>query len=98
LRYGESVTLTAYNGYLYSWSLANETYGVLSSRSGMMVTYTSICDPATPVSQVVKVTSTFSANSAYVSSTNGSSATNTAEAYITHISSTSDLITAASAP
>lgn len=97
LRYGESVTLTAYNGYIYTWSLANESYGMLSSRSGMMVTYTSFYDPPTPVVQVVKVTSSFSDNSVSASSTNSSS-TNTAEAYITHIPATSDLVSAASTP
>lgn len=98
LRYGESVTLTAYNGYVYTWSLANETYGMLSARSGMTVTYTSYYDPPTPVVQVVRVTSSFSDNGGGSSSTNSSSSTNTAEAYITHIPATSDLVSAASTP
>jgi len=97
LRYGESVTLTAYNGYVYEWSLQNETYGKLSSRSGMMVTYTSISDPASPQIQVITVSSTFSDNS-----DSGSGSTNpishTAEAYITHIPATSDLVSVSSAP
>ncbi len=31
LRYGESVTLTAYDGYIYDWSLQNETYGKINT-------------------------------------------------------------------
>ena len=95
LRYKESVTLTAYNGYIYAWSLQNETYGKLSSRSGMMVTYTSMSDPATPQLQIITVTSTFSDNSDSGSGSNPVS--HTAEAYITHISATSDLASASSA-
>ena len=98
LRYGESVTLTAYNGYIYSWSLANDTYGMLSSRSGMMVTYTSIYDPPTPVVQVITVNSSFSDNGGGGGSTNSGPSTNTAAAYITHIPATSDLVSAVSAP
>jgi len=96
LRYRESVTLTAYNGYIYDWSLANETYGVLSSRRGMMVTYTSISDPATPQVQVITVTSTFSENDSGTTSSNP--VTHTAQAYITHIPATSDLATVSSSP
>ncbi len=96
LRYGESVTLTAYNGYVYEWSLQNETYGKLSSRSGMMVIYTSISDPTSPQLQIVTVTSTFSDNSDSGSGSNPVS--HTAEAYITHIPATSDLASVSSAP
>ena len=96
LRYGESVTLTAYNGYVYEWSLQNETYGRLSSRSGMMVTYTSMSDPASPQLQIITVSSTFSDNSDSGSGSNPVS--HTAEAYITHIPLTSDLASASSAP
>jgi hypothetical protein len=86
LRYGESVTLTAYNGYIYTWSLQNNTWGTLDSRQGMMVTYTSICDPTAPQVQVITVTSTFTDNSGGSTGT-----TQTAQAYITHIPSTSDV-------
>jgi len=95
LRYGESVTLTAYNGYVYEWSLQNETYGKLSSRSGMMVTYTSISDPTSPQLQIITVTSTFSDNDSG-SSSSSNPVSHTAEAYITHISSTSDLASVSS--
>ena len=94
LRYGESVTLTAYNGYVYDWSLQNETYGKLSSRTGMMVTYTSISDPAAPQVQIITVNSTFSDNSDSGSGSNPVS--HTAEAYITHIPATSDLASVSS--
>jgi len=94
LRYGESVTLTAYNGYVYEWSLQNETYGKLSSRSGMMVTYTSITDPTSPQVQIITVTSTFSDNDS--GSTSSNPVSHTAEAYITHIPATSDLASVSS--
>lgn len=94
LRYGESVTLTAYNGYIYDWSLQTETMGRLNTRRGMMVTYTSLTDPVAPEVQVVKVTSTFTDNSPGSSS---NPVTQTAEAYITHIPFTSVVATASSA-
>ena len=96
LRYGESVTLTAYNGYVYEWSLQNETYGKLSSRSGTMVTYTSISDPVSPQLQIITVNSTFSDNDS--GSTSSNPVSHTAEAYITHIPLTSDLASVSSAP
>ena len=89
LRYKESVTLTAYNGYIYDWSLQNELWGKLNTRHGMMVTYTSILDPTSPQVQIITVTSTFSDNSGSGSGSNPVS--HTAEAYITHIPATSDL-------
>lgn len=95
LRYGESVTFTAYNGYIYTWTLQNDTWGLLSSRSGMTVTYKSIYDPTAPAIQVITVSSTFSDNN-----TGGSTGTvtQTAQAYITHIPATSDIVAAVSAP
>ncbi len=89
LKYGESVTLTARNGYEYDWSLTTPGIGVLSSYRGNQVVYKSIIDPASPQVQVVKVTSTFS-DSYYGggSSTGSTPVTHTAEAYITHIPST----------
>lgn len=98
LRYGESVTLTAYNGYIYAWSLQNESWGKLSSRSGIMVTYTSLYDPAAPALQIITVTSTFSDNSVSGASTNPAPTTNTAQAYITHIPATSLVGVAESSP
>jgi hypothetical protein len=96
LRYRESVTLTAYNGYIYDWSLQTESMGVLSTRRGMMVTYTSTSDPTSPQIQVITVSSTFSDNDSGSSSSNPVS--HTAQAYITHIPATSDLVTASSTP
>lgn len=94
LRYKESVTLTAYNGYIYDWSLQNESWGTLDTRHGMMVTYTSISDPTSPQLQIITVTSTFSDNSDSGSGSNPVS--HTAEAYITHIPATSDLTSVSS--
>jgi hypothetical protein len=96
LRYGESVTLTAYNGYEYEWSLQNTAWGTLSSRKGMMVTYRSIYDPPAAAVQVVTVTSTFVDDSTSNSGSNPVS--HTAVAYITHIPATSELVTAVSPP
>lgn len=96
LRYRESVTLTAYNGYVYDWTLENSSWGTLSSRQGMMVTYTSIIDPVTPQVQVITVTSTFSDNDS--GSTSSNPVSHTAQAYITHINTTSDLVTVSATP
>lgn len=98
LRYGESVTFTAYNGYIYSWSLQNESWGRLSARSGIMVTYTSLYDPVSPAVQVITVNSTFSDNTDSGSGSSTNPVSHTAEAYITHIPATSDLVTASSSP
>lgn len=96
LYYGESVTLTAKNGYIYTWSLSQDTWGTLSSRSGSTVTYKSLYDPTSVQVQIITVSSTFTDNSGAGSSTNGS-ATNTAQAYITLMpSSTSDVDAASS--
>lgn len=94
LRYGESVTLTAYNGYIYTWTLQNDSWGTLSSRSGVMVTYQSLYDPTAPAVQVITVTSTFT-------DTGGGGSNpvvQTATAYITHIPATSLVGVAASLP
>ena len=95
LRYRESVTLTAYNGYIYDWTIQDDSMGVLNSRRGMMVTYTSISDPTSPQVQVITVTSTFSDSD---SGSSSSPVSHTAQAYITHIPATSDLVTASSTP
>ncbi len=88
LRYGESVTLSAYNGYVYDWSLSDNAMGTLNRRRGQQVVYTSLSNPAEPSVQIVTVTSTFSDN-AGDAGTNASSSNaptvHQAEAYITHI-------------
>ena len=85
-----SITLTAQGGYVYSWSLSEESWGALNTRAGSQVIYTSLYEPTDdiPAVQVVTLTSTFS-NSGESSSTTNSSSTNshTAEAYITHMPS-----------
>ena len=86
IKYGQSLTLSALNGYVYTWSLSDNTMGALNARQGQQVTYTSLTDPATPVVQIITVSSTFSDAD---SSGTGSNApvVHTAEAYITHINS-----------
>ena len=84
LKYGQALTLSALNGYVYDWSLSDNTMGTLNTRRGQQVIYTSMTDPAAPVLQIITVTSTFSDNS---DSGTGSNAPviHSAEAYITHI-------------
>ena len=86
IKYGETLTLSALNGYVYEWSLSDNTLGTLNTRSGIQVTYTSLTDPASPVLQIITVSSTFSDTD---ESGTGSNApvVHTAEAYITHINS-----------
>ena len=86
IKYGQSLTLSALNGYVYTWSLSDNTMGTLNTRQGQQVTYTSMTDPATPVVQVITVSSVFSDTDA---SGTGSNApvVHTGEAYITHINS-----------
>ena len=89
--YGQSLTLSAVNGYFYDWSLSDNTMGTLNARRGQQVVYTSMTDPATPVVQTITVTSTFSDNT---DTTTGSGSNapvvHTAEAYITHINSSNN--------
>lgn len=87
IKYGQALTLSALNGYVYDWSLSDNTMGTLNTRSGQQVTYTSLTDPATPVVQIITVTSTFSDN--YDTNNTGSNApvVHSAEAYVTHINS-----------
>jgi len=84
----QSVTLTAHGGYNYEWSLATEGWGVLNTRRGNEVTYTSWYEPATgstPSVQIVRVLSRFSNNTSETNSAGSNSFVNTSEAYITHL-------------
>ncbi len=90
LRKHESVTLTAHGGFRYKWALGTEEWGLLNTRSGSQVVYTSLYEPTgeTPAVQVVTVSSTFyDSESDATSGTNGGSTSyvSTAEAYITHL-------------
>jgi putative exporter of polyketide antibiotics len=91
--YGKSVTLNAMYGYVYTWSLSDNTMGVLNIRHGSQVIYTSLKDPAAPVVQIVTVSSTFSDADESGTGTNAP-VVHTAEAYITHINSTNNPWTA----
>lgn len=86
IKYGQALTLNALYGYVYTWSLSDNTLGTLNTRQGQQVIYTSLTDPATPTVQIITVSSTFSDTDA---SGTGSNApvVHTAEAYITHINS-----------
>ncbi|MCX6991539.1 MAG: hypothetical protein NT011_00150 [Kiritimatiellaeota bacterium] len=86
IKYGQALALSALYGYVYTWSLSDNTIGTLNTRQGQQVTYTSMTDPASPVVQVITVSSTFSDTD---ESGTGSNApvVHTAEAYITHVNS-----------
>jgi len=58
----QAITLTAYDGYNYQWSLSEGTWGTLNTRRGSQVIYTSLYEPtdSMPAVQVVAVVSTFS--------------------------------------
>ncbi|MBU4212525.1 MAG: hypothetical protein L6437_12355 [Kiritimatiellae bacterium] len=85
IKYGQALTLSALNGYIYDWSLSDNTMGTLNTRQGQQVIYTSLTDPATPVLQTITVTSTFSDH--YDGSSSNAPVVHSAEAYITHINS-----------
>jgi hypothetical protein len=87
IKYGQALTLSALNGYVYTWSLSDNAIGTLNSRQGQQVTYTSLTDPATPVVQIITVTSTFSDNSDTNGTGSNAPVVHTGEAYITHINS-----------
>lgn len=90
---GQSVTLTASGGYVYRWSLAHDDWGILNTRSGNQVVYTSLYQPSgtLPASQIITVTSTFTENGnpGGGSDTNSASVStgtaHSASAYITHM-------------
>ena len=87
LKYGQSVTLNALDGYVYTWSLSDNTMGTLNTRQGPQVIYTSLTDPASPVVQTITVSSTFSDNTGTNGSGSNAPVVHTATAYITHINS-----------
>ena len=89
IKYGQALTLSALNGYVYTWSLSDNTMGTLNTRQGQQVTYTSLTDPASPVVQIIKVSSTFSDTDASGAGSNAPTV-HTAEAYITHINSSNN--------
>ncbi|MFH1476658.1 MAG: hypothetical protein ABIH24_04080 [Verrucomicrobiota bacterium] len=93
IKYGQSLTLSALNGYVYTWSLSDNTMGTLNTRQGMQVTYTSLTDPAAPAVQIITVSSTFSDTDETGTGSNAP-VVHTAEAYITHINSSNNPWTA----
>ena len=90
IKYGQALTLSALNGYVYTWSLSDNTMGTLNTRQGQQVTYTSMTDPATPVVQIITASSTFSDTDSSGSGSN-TPVVHTGEAYITHINSSNSL-------
>ena len=88
LKIGESVDLTAAGGYSYTWSLADENKGTLSTRTGSTTTYTSHYEPEEDIySQGVTVTSTIAPDYDSNSTSNSTASTGTGEAYVKHTSS-----------
>ena len=85
LEINQSVILTAAGGFEYAWSLSDETWGFLSSRSGSQTVYTSLYNPGVdslPQVQTVQVTSTISGASG---GTNGAEFATIGEALIKHL-------------
>lgn len=87
IKYGEAVEFRASGGFEYEWSIQNSALGRLDTRRGEKVVYRSMFEPAGSNSalQVLTVSSTIVGTS---QTTNTDSYVQTAEAYITHISST----------
>lgn len=83
IRKNETVEFTASGGYEYTWSLEEESWGLLSAKTGSKTTYTSRYDPGTNnvAVQVLTVTSTITGSSG----TNSSAYEMTAEAYVEHL-------------
>ncbi|MBU4198643.1 MAG: hypothetical protein KKE37_03010 [Verrucomicrobia bacterium] len=91
---GQSVTLTAVGGYECTWSLATDTWGILNTRKGNQVVYTSLYQPSgeLAVIQIVTLASKFTTmsgldnTSVLVAATNiPSTNVHYATAYITHL-------------
>lgn len=92
LKNGEVADFTASGGYEYSWSLADESKGLLSSRTGPTVRYTDRYEPETNSTYVQTLTVTSwikgsSTGSGDTNTTGGSSYQATATAQIEHLSS-----------
>jgi len=90
ITYGQAVTLSALNGYVYNWSLSDNTMGTLNTHQGQQVIYTSLTDPATPVVQTITVTSTFSDNANTNGTGSNTPVVHMANAYITHVNSSNN--------
>ena len=83
----ETVQFTASNGSDYHWSLENEAWGILSSRTGSQVTYTSIHSASSDsgsVLQVLTVTSVIPGSSDGGSSGSNETVRATGQAFIKH--------------
>ncbi len=92
LRVGQSVTLTAQQGYDCTWSLEDETWGTLSTRRGPSTVYTSRYEPTVEEGhavQTVTLTSTIEGR-AEGSGTNSTGYVKTSEAYITHLAAAAE--------
>lgn len=91
---GQAVTLTAVGGYECTWSLATDSWGILNTRRGNQVVYTSLYQPSgdTPAVQIVTVASKFTTMSGMDNASMLAGATNIpstnvhyATAYIYHL-------------
>ncbi len=86
IKNGNTVEFRASGGFEYEWSLQDDTLGRLDTRRGERVLYRSMHEPtgSNSAMQVLTVLSTITGTG---QTTNTASYTQTAEAYITHISS-----------
>jgi len=81
IRKGQSIEFTATSGYQFQWRLKNENWGVLSSRTGDRVVYTSVYQPGsntTDITQILTATSIIPGSGVVASNLMG-------EAFITHL-------------
>jgi hypothetical protein len=84
IRQGQSVEFTAHRGYEYTWDLAHEEWGLLSTRTGNRTVYTSYYTPASNLTDVVQ-TLTVSSSVPGGTGTNDAPVQWTAEAFIRHL-------------
>lgn len=85
LKRGQSVELHVSGGYHYRWTLEQESWGVLSVRTGDTTVYTSLYTPETNevAVQVITVSSTIPGSAG--ETTNDSEYEVTAKIYVTHV-------------
>ena len=83
---GQSIAFQASDGFTYTWSLDDNTLGMLSNNEGPRTTYTSLADPASGEVQVQVLTLSSTIEGATGDGgTNGTGFLRTAEAFIRHI-------------
>jgi hypothetical protein len=79
------MTFTASGGYEYLWTISDRTLGMLNTREGETVVYTSIASSsASGMVQTVTVTGFIEGQGGGTTASNQTSYSASAEAYVTH--------------